>query len=174
MTYKDSLASAMAALALDEKVRFVGYGVKYGRAGGSLAGIPDDRLVECPVAENLMAGLATGLSLAGFRPVVYYERFDFVLGAADAIVNHLDKLETLSRGEFKAGVILRVVVGNRRKPLFTGATHTQNFSEAFALILQMPVVEITEPAAVGPLYARAYQDMRLGKSTMLVEMKDLL
>ena len=52
-----------------------------------------------------MVGLAIGMSFEGFKPVVYFERHDFMLVAADAIGNHVDKIERISHGEFKVPVI---------------------------------------------------------------------
>lgn len=174
MTYKEQLTEAMASLATDERRRFIGYGLTHGRAGGTLAGATPAQIVETPVAENLMAGIAIGQSLAGLLPVLYFERFDFVLNAADAIVNHLDAAAKISRGQFRPAVIIRVVVGNRTKPLFTGRTHTQNFAQAFRAMVSFPVVELVQPWEVVPRYLAADAAQRGGISTMLVEFKDLL
>jgi pyruvate/2-oxoglutarate/acetoin dehydrogenase E1 component len=129
-SYKEELTASMESLAADPLVRFVGYGVRIGgRAQGTLKNVSDTQLIEMPVAENLMVGFAIGLALKGLKPVVFIERMDFILNALDAIVNHLDKIETISRGEFKPTMILRIVVSEiRQKPLFTGETHTQDFS----------------------------------------------
>jgi len=174
MTYKDQLTAAMTALAADEGARFVGYGLKHGRAGGTFAGVREDQITETPVAENLMTGIAIGQSLAGLLPLVYFERFDFVLNAADAIVNHLGAAAQISRGEFRPAVILRVVVGNRRKPLFTGQTHTQDFSRAFESMLPFHVVRLIEGSDIRGQYIRARNTQLLHCSTMLIEYKDLL
>jgi len=174
MTYKQQLTEAMTALAADGRRRFIGYGLKHGRAGGTLAGAKPEQIIETPVAENLMAGIAIGQSLAGLLPVLYFERFDFVLNAADAIVNHLDAAEKISRGQFKPAVIIRVVVGNRTKPLFTGHTHTQNFSDAFRAMVGFPVIELTPHKSPASIYSAAAMAQQGGVSTMLVEFKDLL
>lgn len=42
-----------------------------------------------PVSENLMNSAAMGMSLAGLRPVVLHERFDFAMVGMDALVNHI-------------------------------------------------------------------------------------
>jgi pyruvate/2-oxoglutarate/acetoin dehydrogenase E1 component len=173
MNYRDSLTNAMTALARDPAVCFVGYGVRYGKAMGTLAHVPEAQLIETPCAENLMTGVAIGLALAGRKPVVFVERMDFLLNAADAIVNHLDKLALMSRGLFKPAVIVRVVVGNRKKPLFTGETHCQNFSDAFASMLEMPVCELQTADCIEPIFAEAHAAMERGESTMTVEYKDL-
>ena len=175
MTYKEQLTLAMDNLAADKATRFIGYGVKIGgRALGTLKNVPDAQLIETPVAENLMVGLATGLSLAGLRPVVFIERMDFILNALDAIVNHLGAAKTISRGQFRPAAILRVVVGNRRKPLYTGPTHVQDFTPAIRLMVDFPVVRLTEPHQIAPAYFEAHEGLHCGRSTMLVEHKDLI
>jgi len=175
VTYKEQLALAMDNLAADKATRFIGYGVKIGgRALGTLKNVPDAQLIETPVAENLMVGLATGLSLAGLRPVVFIERMDFILNALDAIVNHLGAAKTISRGQFRPAAILRVVVGNRHKPLYTGPTHVQDFTHAIRLMVDFPVVRLTEPHQIAPAYFEAHEGLHCGRSTMLVEHKDLI
>src|ERR1017187_3948127 len=100
-TYKNGLTAAMTAFARDPKARFIGYGVREpSRGGGTFAGVPKEQCIETPVAENLMVGLGIGMALAGLKPLVYIERADFMLNALDAIVNHLNAMEQLSRGEF--------------------------------------------------------------------------
>lgn len=175
MTYKEELTMAMDNLAGDKAVRFIGYGVKIGgRAMGTMKNVPDVQLVETPVAENLMVGLATGMSLAGLRPLVFIERMDFILNALDAIVNHLGAAAKISRGQFRPAAILRVVIGNRHKPLYTGPTHVQDFTEAVRLMVDFPVVRLTEPNQIAPAYFEAHKALYCGRSTMLVEHKDLI
>lgn len=173
-SYKDALTASMELLAQDPLVRFIGYGVKIGgRALGTLKNVPDSQLIEMPVAENLMISFAIGLSLKGLKPVVFIERFDFILNAMDAIVNHLDKIETLSHGEFIPTMILRIVVGNSQKPLFTGKTHTQDFSAALRNLVSFPVIQLVDSQQVAIQYKAAHGF--LGKrSTALVEYKDLI
>lgn len=172
LSYKDELTKAMELLAQDPLVRFVGYGVKIGgRAGGTLKNVADSHLIEMPVAENLMLSFAIGLSLKGLKPVVFIERFDFILNALDAIVNHLDKIDALSHGEFNPTMILRIVVGNRREPLFTGKTHTQDFSVALRALVSFPVIQLQGAGDIGREYKQAHE--YLGRqSTALIEYKD--
>lgn len=173
MTYKEAITAANTALAANPKVRFVGYGLKHGRALGTLKAVSDRQIIETPVAENLMVGLAIGLSLKGLRPVVFIERMDFILNALDAIVNHLDKIHTLSHGEFSPAVIFRVVIGNRNKPLYTGLPHTQDFTEALRRMITFPVVPLADQIGVPMMYEIAVQRQARGQSTMMVEFKDL-
>lgn len=172
LNYKAELSAAMLRLSADPAMRFIGYGIRTGRAMGTLRDVPDGQLVETPVAENLMVGLAIGMALRGLRPLVFIERCDFILNAADAIVNHLDKIRPMSHGEFAPAVLLRVVVGNRRKPLHTGATHTQDFTQAMRLMVSFPVVALDHPEMIGEVYRDAALGFSLGISSMVVEYKD--
>jgi pyruvate/2-oxoglutarate/acetoin dehydrogenase E1 component len=178
--YKDAITASMTMLGKDPLARFIGYGLtKPDNAGlaagaaGTLVGVPMNQRIESPVAENLMAGLAIGLSLKGYKPVVFYERFDFVINALDAIVNHADKMKLMSRGQFNPAIIFRVVVGNYGKPLYTGVTHTQNHSEAIRHLVSFPVIELKDAGTIESVYRKAKTDQEAGTSTMLVELKDM-
>jgi pyruvate/2-oxoglutarate/acetoin dehydrogenase E1 component len=192
LTYKDALCQAMRDLAKDPLVIFIGYGINCGaQAGGTFKGIPKDQLLETPVAENLMAGLAIGLALKGRRPVLWIERIDFILNALDSLVNHLDKIAEISAGDFKPAIIIRAAVGNKSKPIFSGPTHVQDFSEALEKMLNLSIVVLNEAAGIIPAYEcaranligdRSYKTVsgdviaaeKKPLSTMLIEKMDLM
>ena len=131
MTYKEKITELFTEYSKDPQVVHVGYNVLYGKAGGTLIGVDEKQLIETPVCENLMVGMAIGMSLSGYKPIVYFERMDFIMNAMDAIINHAVKLKDLSGGLFCPNVWLRCVVGNSKKPLYTGPTHTQDFGRMF-------------------------------------------
>lgn len=173
LSYKDALKTSMTMLAQDPLTRFVGYGLKHGRAAGSMAVASEEQIVETTVAENLMAGMAMGLAMTGLKPLLFVERADFLFNAMDAIVNHLDKAASISRGEFNPCVIIRVVIGNRLKPLFTGPTHTQDPSEAMMRLVKFPVYKVRSPDEVLVAYQVARDRQNKGEcSTMIFEEKD--
>jgi pyruvate/2-oxoglutarate/acetoin dehydrogenase E1 component len=135
LTYFENLTRAMKSLAAHPKTVFVGQGVRYDgqRMHASFKDVPMEKRIEFPVAEDFQMGFCTGLALAGFIPVSVYPRMDFLLLAANQLVNHLDKMQ--------AKVIVRVAVGSK-KPLDPGPQHTQDHSEAFSMMLKnTPVVE---------------------------------
>ena len=112
-----------------EKEIYIGYNLKYGHKGyGSLKDYPKENIIEMPIAENLMVGTAIGLAMEGFRPVVFFERFDFVLNGFDAIVNHLDKY-------FQYPVAIKIIIGSA-KPLNPGVQHCQDYTEALKLMVK--------------------------------------
>lgn len=174
MTYREAICAANANLAKDAATRFIGYGLTHGRANGTLNDVDEDQIIEMPIAENLLIGFAIGLALTGYRPIVFIERFDFILNALDAIVNHLDKIHSLSQGQFSPAVIIRTVVGNRYKPLYTGLPHIQDHSAAIAKMVSFPVVRLQKEDAIKVAYNQAERDFTKGVSTILVEYKDLM
>ena len=58
----------------------------------------------------------------GYRVVTFYPRWDFVILGVNQLINHLDKLEVMSDGEWKPNVIVRVGKGSD-EPLGTGHQH---------------------------------------------------
>lgn len=162
------LNQAMHLLASHPKAIFLGQGVAADGVAtyASFDGIPMDRRIEFPVAEELNVGCAIGLALEGWLPIVVIPRFDFLFRAADAIFNHLDLLPEMSRGQFKPKVIIRTRVGSR-KPLDAGPQHTKSCASAFRLMLTtVDVVEIKTAAEIMPVYSAALASER---STLVVE-----
>lgn len=172
--YKGHLITAMTELGKHSDTCCIGYNCRFGKAGGTLDEFPEDHLFEMPLAENLMAGASIGLSLDGWVPILWVERFDFFLPMADAIVNHLAQMATLSRDVHRPAVIIRVAVGNKNAPLFTGPVHTQNFSEAIRHMVSFPVIELRWKTQIIGAYQSALAAAREGRSTMLVEFRDLM
>lgn len=172
-SYKQALTDSMTMLGRDPLFRACGYGLKIGHEKGSFSGVPFESLVEFTVAESLMTGAAIGMSLTGLKPLVYFERFDFVPNALDAICNHLDAIEIISNGEFHPTAILRIVVGNRNKPLFTGYTHTRDYTEGLRRMVRFPVWPVKSPDEVMTAYEMAYKNLPI-HSTAIVEYKDLI
>ncbi len=139
LSYKEAVINSMNNLASEGAI-FIGYNVKYGDAMGTLKDVPQDQKIETPVAENLMTGIAIGMSFEGFKPVLYFERHDFMLVAADAIINHIDKIERISHGEFKVPLIIRAVTADAG-PFYSGITHSQDFTELFRKSVSFPVLD---------------------------------
>lgn len=170
MNYQNALKQSMEMLAEDEKRIFLGYNVARGSmAYGSLKNIPTEKLLETPCAENLMSDMAIGMSFAGFKPVLYFERHDFMLNAMDSLVNYLDKLEEISDGQFKPNVIVRAVIGGT-KPFFPGPQHIQDLSDVFQKIFKFPVHRLYTPKEVIERYKEASD---YNKPVMLIETRDL-
>ena len=162
------LNQAMLLLASQPKAIFVGQGVASDGVAtyDDLDGVPMDQRIEFPVAEELQVGFGIGLSLQGFLPILVFPRCDFLLRAMDQIVNHLDKLERMSRGQFKPKVIIRTRVGGKT-PLDAGPQHTQDLTLALRDMLQDTMVsKISKESDIMATYEQA---IARNYSTIVVE-----
>lgn len=158
---------AMESLASRPDVLFVGQGVGCPgtRMSPDFAGVADDRKIEFPVAEELQLGYCLGLSLEGFVPVSVFPRANFLLRAADQLVNHLDALPLFS--DYRPRVIVRTAVGSP-VPLDAGPQHTgegpvDGFLEMLRTVSFMRLPDWDDPVAV---YESAYSS---GGSHLVVE-----
>ena len=170
MKYKDELIRSMEFLAEDKRTIFIGQSVKFSGNAifNTLESIDDSRKIETPVFEDVQMGISTGLALDGFVPVTCYPRFDFLICASNQLVNHLDKIEYMSKGTMRPRVIIRPSIGPKA-PLDGGPQHTADYTDAFKKMLtNTNVVSLEEPENIFP----AYEEALLGNdfhATVLIE-----
>lgn len=173
MGYKDELVKSMEWLAEKENTIFLGQSVSFSGNAifNTLKTIPDHKKIETPVVEELQMGLSTGLALEGYVPITCYPRFDFLILACNQLVNHLDKIDFMSKGMMKPRVIIRTSIG-AKKPLDGGIQHTQDHTKAFKSFLSdINVVLLNEPDEIFPAFELAYK-REDSKSTLIIEMGD--
>lgn len=166
MSYAESVTLSMGILAKHPKTLFVGQAVRFDGQllHKTLRDVPMERRIEMPVIEDFQLGFCTGLALAGYIPICIFPRWDFLLLAANQLVNHLDKLPLM--GEFKPKIIIRTAVGDTT-PLNPGPQHTQDHTEAFRRMLKtVDITEVKDVDDVGPAYAWALKNQ---KSCIVVE-----
>src|SRR3990167_8033225 len=130
LRYASELTKAMDMLATDDRVIFLGQAIKFKGTvmSDTLFNVSMDRKIEFPVAEEFQMGASIGLALIGFIPVSIFTRWNFLLLAANQLVNHLDKIPIISG--YRPKMIVRVGSGSER-PMYPGAQHVGNFTNAF-------------------------------------------
>ncbi len=170
MNYREELCRAMTLLGQHPRTLFLGQAVAYPGTSmsGTLAAVPPEKLIELPVMEESQLGMSIGLAVAGFVPITIYPRWNFLLLAANQIVNHLDKLPIISNGGYTPKVIIRVGIA-ADTPLNPQAQHLGDFTAAFkSMCHTVEVIRLDRPGDIVPAYehALARDD---GRSTMLVE-----
>jgi pyruvate/2-oxoglutarate/acetoin dehydrogenase E1 component len=164
VNYFGELTKAMTMLA-EQGALFLGQSIVYDgqRMHASFKDVPAAQKIEMPIVEDFQMGFCTGLSLAGHLPVCVYPRMDFMLLAANQLVNHLDKLPEFG---YRPRVIIRTAVGST-SPMNPGPQHCQNHIEAFRLMLKnIMVLDIQDADDVQPAYGFAMQHQG---SVVLVE-----
>jgi pyruvate/2-oxoglutarate/acetoin dehydrogenase E1 component len=170
MKYRDELIRSMEWLAEKDNTIFLGQACKVsGHAiSSTLEKVPDEKRVELPVFEETQMGVSTGMALEGFVPVTMYPRFDFFILSCNQLVNHLDKMRDMSKGDMTPRVIIRVAVGSKN-PIDAGPQHTQDHTDAFRKMLtDVNVVQLNEPEDIFPAFKEAYE-REDSKSTLLIE-----
>jgi pyruvate/2-oxoglutarate/acetoin dehydrogenase E1 component len=170
MKYKDELIRSMEFLAEDDRTIFIGQSVKFSGNAifNTLESIDDSKKIETPVFEDVQMGLSTGLALNGFVPITCYPRFDFLICASNQLVNHLDKIEYMSKGSMRPRVIIRTSIGPKT-PLDGGPQHTADYTGIFKKMLtNINVVSLEEPEDI----FTAFEEALLGDkfhATLLIE-----
>ncbi len=147
-------------MAQDPRVYVMGLGVPDpGAIFGTTAGLQDkfgvDRVMDMPLAENGMTGIAIGSAIAGMRPVMTHQRVDFMLLAVEQIVNHAAKMHYTSNGAFDVPLVIRAIIG---RGWGQGPQHMQSLYSWFANIPGLKVVAPYSPEDAKGLMAAAIED----------------
>ena len=70
-----------------------------------------ERVLECPTSENAYLGHALGLSLGGYRPIVHFQRMDFMLYAFDQLINNIAKWKSMFNQSQDIPLVIRTLIG---------------------------------------------------------------
>lgn len=170
--YLDALTESMKLVMEDPSTIFIGQQIVYygNPMSKTIEGLPKERMIETPVMEETQMGMTVGLAMTGHRVVSFYPRWDFLICAANQLINHLDKLEAMSDGEWKPNAIIRVGKGSD-KPLDPGHQHKADYTDAFKLMLTNCTIEkLDSPEKILPAYQNA---LLKGGIHILVEYPEL-
>ena len=101
---------------LDSRVIILGEDV--GRDGGVfrvteglMERFGEERVLDTPLAESGIVGMAIGMAIAGLRPVAEIQFSGFAYPAYDQLVSHAARLRNRSRGEFTVPLAVRMPYG---------------------------------------------------------------
>lgn len=170
MTYLDNLTAAMTMLGGQPRALFLGQAIAVPGTGmtRTFAGVPREKLIELPVFEETQLGLAIGLSLGGFHPVVaVYPRINFLLLAINQLVNHLDAIPRYSA--YRPRVIIRTTIATST-PLDPGPQHLGDYVHALrSMLTAVRVDRLMFAGDILPTYREAAE--RDG-SSLIVEMTE--
>jgi len=170
--YVDALTEAMKLVMDDPSTIFIGQQIVYygNPMSKTIEGLPKERMIETPVMEETQMGMTIGLAMTGHRVVSFYPRWDFLICAANQLINHLDKLEVMSSGEWKPNVIIRVGKGSD-KPLDPGHQHKADYTAEFSTILKhSTIMKLDSHNKILPAYKTALEK---GGVHILVEYPEL-
>ena len=137
MTVREALREAMAEeMRADPNVFLMGeevgeYQGAYKISQGLLDEFGAKRVVDTPITEIGFAGIATGASWGGLRPIVEFMTFNFAMQAIDHIINSAAKTLYMSGGQMGSPMVFRGPNGAAAR---VGAQHSQDFAAWYAAI----------------------------------------
>lgn len=117
----------------------------FGGAFGIYLGIADEfgrqRVVDTPISEKAIMGVAIGAAIAGLKTLPDLQYADFVFEAMDELVNEAAKLRYMSGGRLQVPLVLRSPVGATQR----GAQHAQCPESFFMHVPGLKVLCISDP-----------------------------
>src|SRR5215831_12227035 len=146
--YRVALREALAEeMERDETIYLIGEDIgKFGGAYRVTEGLLDrfgpQRVVDAPIAEEVIVGTAIGSAMLGLRPVVEMMTINFSLIAYDQIVNNAAKIRYMFGGEAKVPMVIRMPGGAGHQ---LSAQHSHSFEVLYGLIPGLLVVAPTTP-----------------------------
>ena len=98
-----------------------------------------DRILDTPISELGLTGVAVGAAMAGLRPIADLQYGDFLFLAMDQLVNQAAKMTYMSGGTVKVPLVMRAPVGSTRR----GSQHAQSMEAFFT---HVPGLKVLAPA----------------------------
>jgi len=135
----------------DERVVLLGEDI--GANGGvfrATAGLQEkfgeQRVMDTPLAETLIAGMSVGMAAEGLRPVCEMQFMGFIYSAVDQIINHAARLRNRTRGRLTCPMVIRAPYG--------GGIHApEHHSESTeAIFAHMPGLRVVIPSSPSRAY----------------------
>ena len=161
LTYAQAIREAHSQLlASDPRVFVIGQGLwSPWYAGGSLEDLDRDhgrtRILDSPVSENAVTGMAVGAALEGMRPIVFHPRLDFLLLAMDPVINQAANWSYLFAGQGNVPLVIRAVINRGAEQ---GAQHSQALHSMFMHVPGLKTVMPATPADAKGLLLAAVDD----------------
>lgn len=115
-TYAKAISAALAqAMRADRRVFVLGEDVAEGGPFTTTAGLAGEfgtnRLIDTPISEAGICGVAVGAAQSGMRPVLEIMYIDFVTLALDQLVNQAAKAHFMSGGQLRVPLVVRTQGG---------------------------------------------------------------
>src|SRR5437763_2378826 len=141
---REALTEAMQR---DDSLYLIGEAIaKFGGAYRVTEGLLDKfgpmRVVDAPIAEEVIAGTAIGAAMSGLRPVVEMMTINFSLQAYDQIVQNAAKIRYMFGGEVSVPMVMRLPGGAGHQ---LSSQHSHSFEVLYAFVPRLLAVAPTTP-----------------------------
>lgn len=168
ITYLEAIREAQArALAEDPRV-FI-YGQDVGEFGGAFKATKNlihqfpGRVLDSPISEDAMVGLAIGAAIEGMRPIIEFQFADFSVTGFNQIVNHAASL--FWRTNVPCPITFRLPSGGTSG---SGPFHSQSLEAIYA---HFPGLVVMTPATVEDAYSMLLEAVAIDDPVIFCEHK---
>jgi len=147
ISYREAINEALKQeMRLDDRVFVAGIdlaerGDVFGLTQGVLSEFGPDRILDMPISESAIAGLATGAASQGLRPVISMMFIDFIGVAFDQIMNQMAKMKYMFGGKATLPI---TVLANAGAGTGMAAQHSQSLE---ALLAHIPGLKVVMPSS---------------------------
>lgn len=160
ITYIKAITSTLAAaMRADERVFVLGEDVAEGGPYTATAGLAEEfgveRVINTPISEAAITGVAIGAAQSGMRPVLEIMFIDFITLALDQLVNGAAKAHFMSGGQLTVPMVLRTQGGAGYRG---AAQHSQSLESWLTHVPGLKVVMPSLPSDAAGLLASAIAD----------------
>ncbi len=173
ITYRDALRKALQdAMRHDEAVIVIGeevgaYGGAYGVTKDLITEFGPGRLIDTPISEPAIVGVAVGAAMTGMRPVAELMYVDFLGLVMDQLANQAAKIRYMFGGQIGVPMVLRTQGGTGRS---AGAQHSQSLE---GWIMHTPGLRLAMPATAADAYHLLRHSLTLPDPVVFIEHKSL-
>jgi pyruvate dehydrogenase E1 component beta subunit len=161
LTFGQAVNEALAEeLRRDDRVFVIGEdvaeaGTPFKVLSGLVAEFGPERVIDSPISEAGITGLAVGAAMTGMRPVVDIMFGDFLTLVMDQLVNQAAKAHYMSGGSLQVPLVLRTTLGATRR---SAAQHSQSLQAWVSHIPGLKVAIPSTPADAKGLLKTAIRD----------------
>ncbi len=163
LTYVEAIRTALLEeMQRDDRVVLMGedVGVKggvFGATAGLFQEFGGERVIDSPLAEAAIVGVAIGCALAGLRPVAEIQFLDFIPPAMDQIISEAAKIRYRSNGDWNCPLVVRAPCGGGVH-VHGALYHSQMLEAIFAHVPGLKVVLPATPYDAKGLLLSALRD----------------
>jgi 2-oxoisovalerate dehydrogenase E1 component beta subunit len=115
----------------------------------------EERVIDTPLAESALVGIAIGMALHGLLPVAEIQFADFIHPAFDQIVSEAARLRYRSNGDFGCPLVIRAPWGGG---IHGALYHSQSIEAFYAHVPGLKVVATGTPADAAGMLRSALRD----------------
>lgn len=121
---------------------------------GLLDKFGSERVLDTPLAESMIGGLAVGMAAQGLKPVAEFQFMGFIYPALDQIINHASRMRNRTRGRISCPIVFRT-------PFGAGIHAPEHHSESTeAYFVHTPGLRVVVPSSPSRAYGLLLASIR--------------